>query len=101
MSDIDLSAAIQAGVAAGDKVNPRLYAASDVAVAVSEEAVLAAAPLIEAAVREQVAQENVRLLAYPAQVEEYAAGLLGVDDENVRQIGRVLLRTARWARGES
>lgn len=58
MSDIDLTAAIEVGLAAGAKINPRLYAEGDVSAVVSQAAVVAAAPLIEAAVREQIAREE-------------------------------------------
>ena len=91
MSDIDLSAAIRAGISAGDKVNPRLYPASDVAVAVSREAVLAAAPLIEAAVREQIARD----------IEARRADLLDPATPgylNIRDAGSWVTGT-RWAAG--
>lgn len=54
---VDLTEAHRAGLDAAETVRPALFAVGDIAANAATRAVTAAAPLIEAAVREQVARE--------------------------------------------
>ena len=66
----------------------------------SQAAVAAAAPLIEAAVREQIAQERRAIDRFPEIVEEYGAELASLGSIDAARIGRALASAARVVRGE-
>lgn len=64
------------------------------------DTVRAAFPLIEAAVRDQIAAERRVVDRFPAIVETYGAELTTLRSEPAAVIGRALVSAARTVRGE-
>jgi len=110
-----VSAAVQAAARAWRDENARRWPVFSEAVAwdalphatrqndltVMAVALEAAAPFIEARVREQVAAREVTLLAMFEAVGEYGEALLNVPNRTAQSIGEALVKAARIARGES
>jgi hypothetical protein len=108
MSDLDLSEALAAGRRGlADRLTwPSMHwgvedVHPDAWPHVVAAAVTAAAPLIEAQVRAQVAANETTLLAQFEEIGQYGAALRTVNDRSVRLIGDALVKAARIARGES
>jgi hypothetical protein len=107
MSDIDLTEAIEAAARGWFESAPFAPPWDGMGPMVKHRAmetmlpgITAAAPLIEAQVREQIAEENLRLRAFLAIVGDYGIDLLTQPNQTAITIGGALVNAARIARGD-